>query len=91
MYDPYHEMDIRQLSDHLNSMLNEIKTDTNLKSLRNNSGLSQKELAVLSGVPLRTIQQYEQRQKNINKAQAEYLIKLAQALSCAPSDLIERI
>ena len=61
------------------------------KKRRNFSGLSQRQLSDLSGVPLRTIQQYEQRQKNINKAQAEYLLMLAAALDCEPEHLIERI
>ena len=39
--------------------------------------MSQKELANKTEIPLRTIQQYEQKQKNINKAQAEYLIRLS--------------
>lgn len=45
----------------------------------------------VSGVPLRTIQQYEQRQKNINKAQVEYLLMLAQALCCRIEDLVEKV
>ena len=42
-------------------------------------------------VPVRTIQQYEQRQKNINKAQAEYLVVLAKVLCCEAGDLMEKI
>ena len=84
-------MDIMQFVDHMNEMIRNMKTDTNLKLLRLRAGLSQSKLAEASGVPLRTIQQYEQRQKNINKAQAEYLFMLASALSCDPVDLIEKI
>ena len=91
MYNPYHEMDILQFVDHMNDMIRSMKTDTNLKILRLRAGLSQSKLAEASGVPVRTIQQYEQRQKNINKAQAEYLFMLASALSCDPIDLIEKI
>ena len=91
MYDPYHEMDIRQFCDTLNEHLRKAKPETNLKLLRQQNGLSQKELAEISGVPLRTIQQYEQRQKNINKAQAEYLVLLSSALNCSVEQLIERI
>jgi hypothetical protein len=40
---------------------------------------------------LRTIQQYEQGQKNINKAQAEYIIKLSKALYCEPAALLEMV
>ncbi len=51
--------------------------------------LTQKELADRSGVKLRTIQQYEMRAKNINKAAAETLLQLAQVLLCNMEDLIE--
>ena len=91
MYDPYHEMDIRQFCDAMNERLRKAKPETNLKLLRQQNNLSQKELAVISGVPLRTLQQYEQRQKNINKAQAEYLDMLSNALNCSIEQLIERI
>lgn len=37
------------------------------------------------------IQQYEQRQKNINKAQAEYLMMLSRALCCGVWDLMEKV
>ena len=91
MYDPYHEMNIRQFCDAMNEHLRKAKPETNLKLLRQQNSLSQKELAEISGVPLRTIQQYEQRQKSINKAQAEYLVMLSVALNCSIEQLIERI
>ena len=75
----------------MNERLRKAKPETNLKLLRQQNGLSQKELAEISGVPLRTLQQYEQRQKNINKAQAEYLVSLSTALNCSVEQLIERI
>ena len=91
LYSPYHEMDIRQFCDKMNELYRTAKPETNLKSLRQKAGFSQRELAELSGVPVRTIQQYEQRQKNINKAQAEYLVMLAQALCCGVEDLMETV
>lgn len=90
LYSPYHEMDIRQFVDKMNAMYKAAKPETNLKILRQNAGLSQRQLADLSGVPVRTIQQYEQRQKSINKAQAEYLVMLAKALYCGVDALIEK-
>ena len=90
LYQPYHEMDIHQFVDKVNAMYKAAKPETNLKLLRQKAGLSQRELADLSGVPVRTIQQYEQRQKNINKAQAEYLVVLAQVLCCEVGDLMEK-
>lgn len=64
--------------------------DTSLKRIRIRNGLSQSQLAKACGIPVRTIQQYEQRQKDINKARAEYLIALARALNCDPSQLLNR-
>lgn len=91
LYAPYHEMDLRHFCDKMNALYQAAHPDTNLKTLRVKSGLSQRALSEISGVPLRTIQQYEQRQKHINKAQAEYLLLLAQALCCDPADLLEKI
>lgn len=91
LYAPYHEMDIRQFSDKMNEIYAEAKKGTSLQVLRKYAGMSQRELSELSGVPLRTIQQYEQRQKNINKAQVEYLVKLSKTLCCEITDLMEKI
>ena len=91
MYNPYHEMDIRQFCDAMTERLRKARPETNLKLLRQKNDLSQKELSELSGIPLRTIQQYEQRQKSINKAQVEYLVMLSTALNCSIEQLIERI
>ena len=66
------------------------REDTRLRKLRLKNGLSQSALAGASGVPLRTIQQYEQRQKDINKARFEYIIMLSTALNCEPAELFER-
>lgn len=89
LYSPYHEMDIRQFIDKMNKLYRAAKPETNLKHRRQSLGLTQRELSQLAGVPVRTIQQYEQRQKNINKAQAEYLVMLALALYCEVTDLME--
>ena len=91
MYSPYHEMDIRQFCDKMNELYRAAQPETNLKALRQRADLSQRELSEQSGVPLRTIQQYEQRQKSINKAQAEYLLMLARTLCCDMEDLLEKI
>lgn len=89
LYSPYHEMDIRQFVDRMNMLYREAKPKTNLKLLRNKAGLSQRELADLSGISVRTLQQYEQRQKNINHAKAETLVILAKVLYCGVEELME--
>lgn len=63
--------------------------ETNLKHIRIVKGYSQKQLAEVSGVSLRSIQMYEQRNKDINKAQSESLFRLAKALGCTMEDLLE--
>jgi len=90
LYHPYHEMDIRQFCDEMRRLYRIAKSETNLKLLRKAAGLSQQGLAELSGVSVRTIQQYEQRQKNINKANANHLFMLSRALSCDISFLLEK-
>ena len=83
-------MDILQFCDRTDELYYEAEPGTNLKQMRKNAGLSQSELAELTGISVRTIQQYEQRQKSINKAMAERLIMLAKVLCCEVEDLIEK-
>lgn len=89
LYSPYHEMDIRQVVDKLDDMMNGSKKETNLKIRRVAAGLSQSGLAKETGVSIRTIQQYEQRQKDINKASVERLLAFAKRLYCNVEDLME--
>ena len=91
LYSPYHEMDIRHFTDKMNEMYNKAKPETNLKIYRKRAELSQKQLAELADIPVRMIQHYEQRQKNINKAQTEYLLRLSRVLNCEIEDLLELI
>lgn len=60
-----------------------------LKEARERAELTQKELSERSGVNLRTVQNYEQGYKDINKAQGLSLYKLAKALDVTMEDLIE--
>lgn len=89
MYNPFHEMDIMHFVDHMNKLRQSKRVESYLKRFRKQMGLTQQELAEVTDIPIKTIQQYEQRQKNINKAQSEYIIKLAKALCCRPEDLLE--
>lgn len=91
LYDPYHEMDILQFVDKMDELCGTAMLTSNLKLARRRAGLTQKQLAVLSQVPLRTVQQYEQRQKDINRAQAATVISLATVLHCEPEALLEHI
>lgn len=59
-----------------------------LKDIRNYRGMSQSTLAMLSGVNLRTLQDYEQVQRPLAKASAETVYRLAKALNVNMEDLI---
>ena len=74
----------------MDSKLKEYFPETNLKRIRTTYGFTQAELAKRSDVSLRSIQMYEQRNKNINKASADTMYSLAKALGCTMEDLIER-
>ncbi len=62
---------------------------TRLQMYRKRLGLTQKQLSIDSGVSLRSIQMYEQGNKDINKAHADSVIKLAYVLKCDVVDLLE--
>ena len=91
LYSPYHEMDIRQFVDRMNELYKEAAPETNLQRIRKQANLTQAQLSEISGVSLRSLQDYEQRKKNINKAQAETILILANSLCCNMADLMERI
>ena len=91
MYNPFHEMDVRQFFGEMNGLVLAARPDANLKHLRQSAGFSQDDLARLSGVPVRMIQHYEQRVKNINRAASETVAQLAQALRCHPNALLEGV
>lgn len=61
---------------------------TNLQEYRKQAGMTQLELAVASGVNLRTLQDYEQGRKPINQAAAVTVHKIAKALGVTVEDLI---
>ncbi|WP_405378695.1 helix-turn-helix domain-containing protein [Phascolarctobacterium sp.] len=90
LYYTLHEADIMKFADIMDARVKEYFADTNLKRLRTIYGITQAELAKRSGVSLRSIQLYEQRNKDINKASADALYRLAKTLGCTMEDLIEK-
>ena len=90
MYYTLHEADVSKFAEIADARIREHFAETNLKRIRTAYGCSQAELAKKSGVGLRSIQLYEQRQKDINKASAESLYKISKVLGCAMEDLLER-
>lgn len=62
----------------------------NLQIKRKEQKMTRKELSLKSGISERTIESYEQKRRNINKAKIETLIKLSKALNCKIKDIIEK-
>lgn len=89
MYSVYHEMDIEHFIEDMTKKYNATEQETRLKTIRENRGISQTELAKLSGVKLRSIQMYEQKVNDIDKAQAGTVYKLSRVLGCTVEDLLE--
>ncbi len=89
LYQTLHEASVEKIASVLDEKVRAVYPETNLKRIRTVYGCSQRELAEMSGVGLRSIQMYEQRNKDINKAQSESLYHLAKALGCTMEDLLE--
>ena len=89
IYYPLHEADISKFTEIMDARFGEAFPETGLKRIRTLYGCSQAQLARLSGVSLRSIQMYEQRNKDINRASAETVRALARTLGCTMEDLME--
>lgn len=59
-----------------------------LKEARAAKGITQKQLAVASSVSLGSLQKYESGERDINKAEALTVYKIAQALSTTVEKLL---
>lgn len=89
LYPVLHEVSEERAVDALNQVIARKNILTRLQFRRKNSGLTQRELSEQSGVNLRSIQQYERRSKEINRAAGSTLQALASVLSCRMDDLLE--
>lgn len=90
MYYTLHEADVSKFADIVDSRMKEYYPETNLKRIRTAYGCTQAELAKKSGVSLRSIQMYEQRNKDINNAGVSTVYRLAKALGCTMEELVEK-
>ncbi len=90
MYDTLHEADVSRFVINLDATLKEYYKQSAIARYRAYHRLSQAMLAEKSGVNIRIIQSYEQGMRDINKAQASTVIKLADALGCEPKELLKR-
>lgn len=88
LYISLHEADISKFVQITSERITSMVT-TNLKRIRAVNGYSQSQLAKRAGVGIRSIQMYEQRNKDINKAAVETVYNLSKALGCEVSALME--
>ena len=88
LYGVLHEANPSKAASVFDELLSE-QAETNLARYRKARGLSQSQLANASGLSLRSIQLYEQRQNDINNAQYNRLQALAKTLGCKIEDLLE--
>lgn len=89
MYNPLHEASENKFVDTVNNMINKKNIPSKLQLQRKKCGYSQRELAEKSHVNLRTLQQYELKTKDINKASVQNIMALANVLGCKIEDLLE--
>lgn len=88
LYGVLHEADLSKVVEVFDCFFEE-QSMANLAQIRLAINLSQSELAHISGISLRSIQMYEQRNNDINKAQLNRLLALARALGCRVEELLE--
>ena len=86
-----HEADESKFVDAANEVIarNKANKKSRLHEIRKARGFTQQELSRASGVALRMIQLYEQKQNDISKAQVNIVLSLAKALGCEVEDLME--
>ncbi|MBQ9068090.1 MAG: helix-turn-helix transcriptional regulator [Eggerthellaceae bacterium] len=89
LYGPLHEAGEDRFMDAFYDRVRTADFPTRLQEQRKISGLTQRELADAAGVNLRTLQQYENRSKDINKAAGASLHNLARVLGVRMEDLLE--
>lgn len=86
-----HEADVSKFVEVANEVIkqNRAGQKPRLHQIRKARGYTQQQLSDASGVTLRMIQLYEQRQNDINKAQVGVVLNLAKTLGCEVEDLLE--
>ena len=89
MYGVYHEAPEERFAATADEIIRKKFPETRLKRIRSAYGCSQSRLAEMSGVGIRSIQLYEQRKKDINKAEVGSVLRLARALGCEIEDIME--
>lgn len=80
VYSPLHEADLMRSVSFAETRLKENSCKNNLKTLRKNAGLTQKQLSDATGISLRAVRAYEQGQLSLAKASAESIRNLNSVL-----------
>ena len=60
----------------------------NLKKMRLQKGITQRELAEETGIRLKAIQKYERNENNINNANYQILKTISETLGCKIEDIL---
>lgn len=87
LYGTLHEADIQKSYEVLDAHF--AQSESKLKTTRKHCGITQEALAKESGVSLNTIRAYERKSKDLNKAQFDIVMRLAKALKCDVSELLD--
>lgn len=85
-YGTLHEADIQKSYEIMDAHF--AAGESRLKVVRKKCSLTQEALAKASGVPVNTIRAYERKSKDLNKAQADIIMRLAKAMQCEMTDLL---
>ena len=86
LYGTLHEADIQNIYGVIDAHF--AAGESRLKAVRKKCGLTQEALAKVSDVPVNTIRAYERKSKDLNKSQADIIMRLTRALRCEISDLL---
>ena len=62
---------------------------TKIQSMRKSKGFTQRQLAEITGVSIKTLREYEVGTRDINKAAVLTVFRLSIALNCRMEDLLE--
>lgn len=87
LYGALHEADVQKAYEVFNAHF--AGEPTKLQKMRKRCNLTQEDLAEAAGVPVSTIRAYERKAKDISKAQADSILRLANVLNCEIGDILE--
>lgn len=87
LYSTLHEADVQKSYQVLDAHFS--AGESRLKRTRKRVGMTQEELAAVSGVSVNSIRAYEQKNKDLGKAQTTTVRDLARALRCDAADILE--